>query len=250
MSRPDGGRGRLFRRAAFCHNQPQAYLTRLAGGSPVRDKGENVKSYRLVVTFCLVLGFFAVAGLADQLVIVASTVEELPRGTMVDGSAELTLAAGSSLTLVSKSGELMKLEGPFQGIPSSGDPGEGDAGLLFALEQLLENRKAEETPGVFRAAPGGDQPAGPWWIDTSRSGHYCVHPAHPPVLWRPRPAAAEGVEIRQLRGGGAGEAQWAAGEATAPWPEKLKLDDGGAYVVHAWNGLPFKCRLSSGQSVL
>lgn len=191
-----------------------------------------MKPRRLVVTSCLVLGLLLPAsGLADQLVIVASTVEDLPRGTMVDGSAELTLPEGSSLTLVSKSGELMKLEGPFQGIPSSGDPGEGDAGLLFALEQLLENRKAEETPGVFRAAPGGDQPAGPWWIDTSRSGHYCVHPAHPPVLWRPRPAAAEGIEIRQLRGGGAGEAQWAAGEATASWPEKLKVEDGGAYVL-------------------
>ncbi len=190
-----------------------------------------MRPHRLGAMSCLLLVLLPAAGLADQLVIVASTVEQLPRGTMVDGSAELTLAEGSSLTLVSKSGELTKLEGPFQGIPSAGDPGEGDAGLLFALEQLLENRKAEETPGVFRSGAGGDQPSGPWWIDTSRSGHYCVHPAHPPVLWRPRPESAGSVEIRQLRGGGTGEAQWAAGEATAPWPEKLKLEDGGAYVL-------------------
>ena len=109
--------------------------------------------------------------------------------------------------------------------------GEGDAGLLFALEQLLEKRKAEETPGVFRAGESGDQPAGPWWIDTSRSGHYCVHPDRAPVLWRPRPASAEGVEIRQLRGSGVGRAQWAEGEVTAAWPAELALEDGASYVL-------------------
>ena len=51
------------------------------------------------------------------------------------------------------------------------------------------------------------------------------------MLWRPRPTSAESVEIRQLRGGGAGKTEWAEGEATAAWPEELALDDGAAYVL-------------------
>ena len=183
----------------------------------------------------LALGLcLAAAGAAgEQLVVVEAAGSDLEPGTVVDAAEPIRLAGGASVQLMSASGEIIALSGPFEGPPTDGKAGgaAADTGLVAAVSGLLRPDETSAVPGAFRSgAAGGEPPPEIWLIDPETGGPHCLPAAAPAALWRAEGAEEAVLEIL----GDDGDAMlfWEADETVADWPEGLPLVDGALYELN------------------
>ncbi len=179
------------------------------------------------------------AAAAKELFVMTSTVDGLEEGAMIDGAEPLDVPAGATVTLVSDSGRVITLEGPFSGPPAPEKSGPAETGLFDALGQLFEGDAGGGQAGVYRALGdgAGRQPTDPWVIDVSRWGRYCVASGRTPVLWRPSVDQDGVVRIKNGRTGARASARWKRGEATTAWPADMPAEDGVTYLVRLQGNL-------------
>lgn len=143
-------------------------------------------SYALVVSPFLLAG----AASAAQMVVIGVSGVEMKPGDVVDGSAQLTLPAGSKLTLIGEDGTPVQLSGPYTGAPDVSREGNSDTAggpdVVDALARLLGGGETSETSlGAVRAGDT-DSAALPdvWAIPIGRSGDYCVSGQRAAFVWR------------------------------------------------------------------
>lgn len=107
----------------------------------------------------LVLACFAMFSspvLAEDLVVLRSSLASIRVGQIVDGGAVLALPAGGQVTLMTAQGKAVSLNGPYQGIPSPQVAGNGDRNLLSALSGLASRGGVETSAlGAYRNPPLG-----------------------------------------------------------------------------------------------
>ena len=168
---------------------------------------------------------------AGQLVVIDSTVPELKPGQMIDGSKPFSLAAGGKVTLISESGKVVALSGPFSGAPDAGGAAAGGGNLMASLSQLMGGGSTQSSSlGVMRAVKAGEAPD-VWVVDVIRSGDHCVRADKAPVLWRPSGKKKATLTIKPLPRGKRVSVDWPVGIDGLDWPENLALEDGGRYLV-------------------
>ena len=163
------------------------------------------------------------AAAGDTLVVVEVRGAALQPGQEVDGAQKMTLLDGQLVTLLSQTGQMIKLRGPMDGPPLAGASAEGPT-TMAALEALVTQKLTRvEKAGVVRAGPGQVVPPDPWLIDVSRSGSRCLPQGAAIMLWRPSAVTAEPLIISPGDCSWRAQVQLAAGEDRAPLPRAVPV---------------------------
>lgn len=167
---------------------------------------------------------------AADVMVVASNAPSVPTGRTVDSATALDLAAGQRVTFIAGGGKSLTRNGPYKGVAWEGAP-PADKAFLQSLGKLASGQgKGGTTLGAVRGGAMGE-PADPWALDVNRAGDHCVAAGFPVVLWRASPERAGTLSLSGMKEEGKTSVEWPAGAATVPWPQDVKLEDGGVYLA-------------------
>lgn len=179
--------------------------------------------------------FFAGIGIAEaaDLVVIKSNVQGIAKGTVLDDSKPISVPAGNSVSLVSGTGTVITIAGPFEGVPAQrGGAGGGDGRLVASLATLLQGHGADQTQLGATRAGDAEVPDDPFHVDISRSADHCLPAGSTAKLWRPTAAKMGRGKLKSLESGGLQkEFSWNAGEMLADWPAGVPMQDGAAYLI-------------------
>lgn len=171
---------------------------------------------------------------AADLVVINSNAPGIAKGAVIDDAKPISVPAGSRVSLVSATGAVVTINGPFDGPPSQrAGGGGGDGRLVASLATLLQGHASDQTQlGAHRG--GGEEPDQPFQLNTSKSADFCVPAGTTVKLWRPagRKEQIGRARIKSLETGGLQkEFTWAVGEMEVAWPAGVPVKDGGAYLI-------------------
>ncbi|HEY5337811.1 MAG TPA: hypothetical protein VIJ85_06390 [Rhizomicrobium sp.] len=162
---------------------------------------------RVLLACALALPFLATAADAAQFVVVEARGIAMKVGAIVDPTKPLVLTQGQHLTLVSDTGQTIKLDGPYSKAPAAAQ-GVQLAAAFGALVTSQGGRAGEI--GTTRGAGRVTLPSA-WVLDATHSGTVCLQQGQQPVLWRPA-AGANSVDITIMPA----DRSW---KAQAAWPK-------------------------------
>jgi len=182
--------------------------------------------------FCglLLLSLIGAPGMAAELVITKSTIIGLEPGMVIDGGQELTLRKGNKLSLISPTGKVINLTGPYTGVPDSTKKSSGAGQLITALSTLISGqRRGSSQLGAIRAGLSSRR-VDPYPIDITAEGDQCVVAGKPVILWAPgRAGLVRTLWIARIGGDDAAKVTWPRDSITAPWPARVPVVDGAGY---------------------
>jgi len=186
---------------------------------------------RILFGIFLVLPMAAGAAAASELIVVESHGIRLTPGQPVDGTKPLSLLEGQQVTLLSSSGQIVRLEGPSEAAPDSQVKG-GGGDVKSAVTALLTERKARTSEvGVVRGENDVKLP-NPWVVDVTHPGTSCVEAGKPVVLWRTGDLGETQVSIAPADRSWSVSGHWPAGAEQLSMPASLPLRDQKSYVVN------------------
>ena len=196
---------------------------------------DMIRFTALVTGLLLILA--PMAATADDYVVIESSVPALPAGATVAAGAALDVPARGRVVLVSASGKVVTVNGPFQGSPpagaDAGQPASGD--ILKILPTLLNDADRRQSLGAVRGVDSAwrsdavTTPADALAIDATDGGDACVDdPSRAELMHNP---ANSGTMTIQAMGSGASVAlDWQKDAVRLPWPATLPLTDGDQYL--------------------
>jgi hypothetical protein len=188
---------------------------------------------RIAVTIAAIvvaLGF-AVPSYSATLVVVEARGVDLKPGVEVDGNKPLALKDGQVVTLISPSGEIIKLHGPSNAAPAPAQSG-STADVKGALRTLVTQELADNAElGVVRGGADDPVPPEPWLIDVTRDGNRCVPENRPIVFWRPGGGGAATISIAPYDRSWLARAEWQAGTDQMSLATAVPLRSRSTYVV-------------------
>ncbi len=197
---------------------------------------KHPRAYGLVLALCLIA--LSDIAAAQSVVVIAARGIALRPGARLDSSQALNLRQGQHVTLISVTGETIKLDGPFSGLP--GGPGLA-AAQRSALGILMSERDARiSSVGTVRGGVPLAPLPDPWLIDATHAGFGCVLEGTIPVFWRPDAAAAASLSVMP------DDRSWAVSAQWAPGTERLTFNQGvrpGANYYVTFNGTESAVRL-------
>jgi hypothetical protein len=167
---------------------------------------------------------------AEEAVLLTSTVPGYVPGMLVSAGERLVLPDGASATLLFRSGEALRLHGPFDGqlaVPA-GDKSGGAAATLAAAFRLQ---------GVDATVVGGTRAAtvsrqrqelDDVVVDPQRSGTYCLQSSASVWVQRPTDDAAH---FALRRKGTMRPLAWPGAAERIEWPDGLAIEDGDRYEI-------------------
>lgn len=186
----------------------------------------------------LVLACFAMfcsPAMAEDLVVLRSSIGPIQVGQIVDGSAVMELPAGGQVTLMTAQGKVVSLNGPYHGTPSPQAAASSDRNLLSALSGLASRGGVETSAlGAYRNPPLGVFGANQ--VRLSKAGD--INPFD-----KDTQCAVSGktniLRIKFMPKGGGGTLAVDGGLAVtlsvkdgrALWPQSLPMVDAAEYVV-------------------
>ncbi|MBT5809408.1 MAG: hypothetical protein HOI19_03495, partial [Rhodospirillaceae bacterium] len=174
----------------------------------------------------LVGGGFARAG---ELLITASTIPGFDPGMIIEGSQSVSVSKGHKLSLISPTGKVVNITGPYDGVLDPSVSDKNKSKLLTALSILVSGDGKDSTQlGAIRdaaSARGRD----PFRIDVTASGAQCAIEGKPVTLWMPRGEPLEKIWLERKGSSDAAVVRWPAGESEQPWPKSLAVNDGATY---------------------
>jgi hypothetical protein len=160
---------------------------------------------------------------AEEAVLVSSTAPGLTPGMILGDGQPLSLPEGASATLLFRSGQMVKLQGPFSGALPAPEGAASATALAGALrmqgvDASVIGGSRDVAPSARRAMSGHDIP-----INPQRSATYCIGSRD--SLWLPRPASGErlmGLRRKQSMR----MVAWPEGAAQIEWPDDVMIEDG------------------------
>jgi hypothetical protein len=170
----------------------------------------------------------ASAAVAEEAVLLTSTVPGYVPGMVVSTGERLALPEGTSATVLFRSGEALRLHGPFDGmlpLPAGSRPGAVAAALAAAFR--LQGVDATVIGGA-RSIPRRHHELDEVVVDPQRSGTYCVQSSASVWIMHPTDDAARYTlrrkgTMRPLAWPGAGE--------RVEWPDGMTIEDGDRYDI-------------------
>ena len=193
-----------------------------------------------LLAFGLLLNIVAFRTEAAELVIFETTSPEFKAGQIIDGNKPLILKVGQSVSLLSPSGKMLKIQGPFEAAPALQESKSDGPEVIDALKGLVAPRKADKgSLGVIRDAgikvtdkddgilmPEAIGLPEPWVIDISNSGNHCVRYNSSIVFWRYETTNDVEIKITKPQKGWAANTVWPKGFNKLEAPSSLILQDG------------------------
>lgn len=181
----------------------------------------------------LLLGLagFAGAQAAVSLVVVEGRGVKLTPGQTVDGSQPLTLLEGQQVSLISPTGKMIKLRGPYNEPPVKDETAEKvDVGA--AMQALLTQKVARaDRAGVVRGQQNQVVPPEPWLLDVTHPGTRCLPANSRITFWRPQGGVDEELVTTPSDRSWRAKAIWPANEDRLMLPPTVPLDARASYVV-------------------
>ena len=165
-------------------------------------------------------------------VVLQSESELFGIGALLADDTELRLEDGERVVLLSESGEVVEVKGPYEGLPEGNTA--PDIDVRDALTNLIEN--ADELHASLGSTRSADLNAGsgnrdPWQLDAFRSGRQCVVADRAIELWREATKDAITLEMQRPGVDGSADISWAVGVAEAPWPDSVPVTNDSLYVL-------------------
>lgn len=177
----------------------------------------------------------AAAARAANLVVVEARGIDLKPGAEIDGSKPLALKDGQVVTLISPSGEIIKLHGPSNAAPAPTQGG-STVDVKGALRTLVTQELADNSElGVVRGAADDPVPPQPWLVDVTRDGTRCLPANYPVVFWRPGGGGASAVTIAPYDRSWLVRTEWQAGTDRLPLGAAVPLRNRQTYVIRVGN---------------
>lgn len=181
----------------------------------------------------LLLGLAGVvaAQAAVPLVVVEGRGVKLTPGQTVDGSQPLTLLEGQQVSLISPTGKMLKLRGPFDEPPVKDESTE-KVDVNAAMQALLTQKVARaDRAGVVRGQQNQVVPPEPWLLDVTHPGTRCLPAGSRITFWRPQAGAEEELVTTPSDRSWRAKAVWPAADDRIMLPSTVPLDARASYVV-------------------
>ena len=187
----------------------------------------------LAVTAGLLLAVLPMLARAQDYVVIESSVPALAVGATLAAGAPLDLPDKARVVLLTSSGQVLAVNGPFQGPPpaTTGTSEAGADDLLKIIPTLLGNADSRQSLGAVRGTDAtwradnakslGDVTA----IDATDGGDVCLFDGQPAELIH-NPSNAGPMNIESMSNGAKATVTWASGALHQSWPESLPLGDG------------------------
>ncbi|WP_434621963.1 DUF4384 domain-containing protein [Azospirillum sp. B2RO_4] len=159
---------------------------------------------------------------AAEAVVVSSSAPGFVQGQLVADGQALRLPDGANATLLFANGRLLRLRGPYDGVP-----GDMTDSAVSARAGPGDDRFMQSDLGAARAL-GNPLDAAldrALAIDPSVSGVQCVKAGSPPALRRPAEPGLDRLTLQDMAGGERAAVSWTDNGPT-PWPRTLPLADG------------------------
>jgi hypothetical protein len=179
-----------------------------------------------------VLAVAAAPALAVDYVVVESNAPGLDAGTPVASDKPLDIADKARVVLMSATGQMVTITGPFKGPPpaAKGSAGSAQDDALKIVSSLVaghqENQLGAVRDVVWRA--GAIKTAADALAVDASSGHepdMCVFDAaHAEVVHDPKAAGA--MTVQSMGTGAEAKLQWQKDTLRQPWPAALPVTDG------------------------
>jgi hypothetical protein len=178
----------------------------------------------------IALGAITAAHGADLVVIDARGLT-VQAGQVIDDTKPLVLKEGQRITLIAANGNTLKLRGPYDQAPGSGEGGAG-AGVSDALKALIVQKQSRTSDvGVVRAGAEAAKLPEPWLLDVSRPGIRCVRDGDPVVFWRPASVTTANLTITPLDKSWKIATTWPSGADRLVVPPNLPVQGASTYLV-------------------
>ncbi len=173
------------------------------------------------------------ASAAGEFVVIASSTEDksYQPGAVLNSGQIIKLSEGSKLTVLSESGKVLTLKGPYSGKLASKKT-EGDkpvtqewsSTVSMITKLVTKDTEKSNVVGASRgfAAVDGDR-RDVWLMTVDSSGHRCVRPSDV-VMWRKEPRAAININLRSKSAKRTG-LLWGNGKDTMLLPPEF-VEDG------------------------
>ena len=165
---------------------------------------------------------------AVQMVVVSSTAPLIVAGIVINEGEELNIPTDNMVKLVSEGGEIIRLKGPFAGIPIVGNQNMNhkfSENLIAYLKAMFADRELDTS--VIAAVRAKRAPIAPnlWWLNISLSGKHCFSSKQQTLIWRSDVKKRTELLIKNS-GGSATNSLWSAGTPTTAWPNSMPLENG------------------------
>jgi hypothetical protein len=190
------------------------------------------RAWRLLA-LALTLVMAAAAAEAEDLVVVRSTSGSLVVGQLVRSGTSITIPAEAQVALIGASGRIVKLSGPYTGVPSSGSDIENTrTDVLQSMRTLLTNDKLVElrggasAPRVTRSSRRERDDL--FAADVEAGGIQCVTDGSDAALIGGEEGVSA-VSFRDSNGTSRARIEWQAGARRIPWPTSLPRIAGKSY---------------------
>ncbi len=187
----------------------------------------------IILAFLLPASLAATAADAASLVVVEARGVGLKPGTTLDAQKPLVLKQGQHVTLISETGSTLKIDGPYNQVPTAS--GGGGVDLSSTLKALVTQRQARS--GEFGTTRGAVLAAlpDPWLVDATHSGNGCLLEKSQPIFWRPDTKAVSHITVAPVDRSWKAQAQWPAGQDKLTITTDVPIRGGETYVV-SFNG--------------
>lgn len=168
---------------------------------------------------------------AANLVVVEARGIDLKPGAEIDGDKPLALKDGQVVTLISPSGDIIKLHGPMNAALAPAQSG-SSMDVRGALKTLVTQELADNSElGVVRGAADDPIPPQPWLVDVTHDGTRCLPENNPIVFWRPEGGGDDTVSIAPYDRSWLARAEWQAGSDRLLIAGAVPLRSSANYVV-------------------
>jgi hypothetical protein len=190
----------------------------------------HLMSRAALLAATVVAALTAGSALADDAVLLASTVPGYVPGMVVSFTDRLSLPDGASATLLFQSGGMLRLHGPFEGTLAQQQASAGESSVA-ALADLFRMHGVDATviggtrsTGRTRLGAAVDEVQ----VDPQRSGTYCIESAT--SVWIMRPAG-ESAAYALRRKGSSRTLGWPSGSTRVEWPADVPIEDGSQFEI-------------------
>ena len=177
-----------------------------------------------------------------QVYVLESTAASVKVGTAYAMSDRITIPAGASVRVMMPSGKTQMIKGPYSAAAADLAKGQKtNEGVVAWIKTLMQTGGShEKTPGATRSARAPEQPVAFSWtaIPVTANSTICVEKGAKLQLRRAPSPNADRVTVVDLVTTERGEATFAAGSETAPWPAGVTPKPDGDYAILAPENRP------------
>jgi hypothetical protein len=189
-------------------------------------------SWRLLAVLTLALALaLALPGLARaaDFVVIRSSVDALAEGQTLSQGAEVRVPAGAEVVLIAQAGDLLRLNGPYEGRLQTGAAAERGSGAVGVLADLFDRKPMDESDfgGIRRGTRSDTRSV---QLDLLRQDRWCLIDGAGPELRLPARSYARTLKLAAPSGHSV-QVTWPANTDTLAWPAGLALRTGAPYQV-------------------